>query len=141
YGVLPMAVPALGTDDLTADRKSCVITHEYQPKYPLILPAQLDVRVMDPDTVDNMSLAEALADDPEASAYSSMVDHIRQKLIFQNMLMMQVAVRLALPLNPERPNVPDKPPIVRSISIDWPTITSLRTTELEVYAAVRDGET
>lgn len=140
FGVLPIAVPLAGAEDLTADQKSSVITHEYQPRYPLILPAELEIAVMDPDTADYTSLAEALAGDPEDAAYLSIVEHIRQKVSFQNMLMMRVTVRLLLPLNPERRNVPVSKPMLRRVSIDWPTITSLRTTELEVRAALRQGD-
>ncbi len=38
YGVIPIAVPLPGTAHLTAGRSSSVITHEYQPKYPEIVP-------------------------------------------------------------------------------------------------------
>src|SRR6266566_9108959 len=65
YGVIPISVPLLGTEDLTAGRKASVITHEYQPRDPEIIPAGLEITVMDPDAVDYMSLAEALADTKE----------------------------------------------------------------------------
>ena len=142
YGVLPITVPLPATADLTAGRNSTVITHEYQPRYPGIVPAELEIDVMDPDDVDYMSLAEALADNAEDTAfYASIIGEIRQKVSFQNMLMLRLTVHLALPLNPERPNQPRKAPVVKRISIDWPTITSLRTTTLEVYAGLeRNGQ-
>lgn len=142
YGVLPIEVPLPTTAELTAGRSSSVITHEYQPKYPRILPASIDIEVMDPDDIDFMSLAETLANTAEGSARGTrVIGDLRQKISFQNFLMMRVAVRLALPLNPERPNRPAEQPVIRRVSIGWPTITSLRTTELEVYAAVhRDGK-
>jgi hypothetical protein len=142
YGVIPIAVPLPGTADLTAGRNSSVITHEYQPRYPGIIPAGLEIDVMDPDAVDYMSLAEALADTPEDTGlYAKVVDRIRQKVGFQNVLLIRMTVSLSLPFNPERPNIPPFKPVVRRVTIDWPTITSLRTTELEAYGAVeRNGQ-
>ncbi len=140
YGVIPISVPLLGTEDLTAGRKSSVITHEYQPRYPEIIPAGLEITVMDPDAVDYMSLAEALAETEEDEGrYAKVVGRIRQKVGFQNVLLIRVKVHLSLPLNPERPNVPSVDPVVKRVTISWPTITSLRTTELEAYAAVEQN--
>jgi hypothetical protein len=142
YGVLPIDISLPGTAELTAGRYSSVITHEYKPKYPRIVPAGLDIDVMDPDDVDFMTLAEALANTAEGKARNTrVIGEIRQKISFQNILMMRLTVRLSLPLNPERPNRPAAQPVVKRFSIDWPTITSLRTTELEVYAEVhQDGK-
>jgi len=140
YGVIPVAVPLPRTPDLTAGRKSSVITHEYQPRYPEIIPAGLEIDVMDPDAVDYMSLAEALADTPEDTGlYAKVVDRIRQKVGFQNVLLIRMTVHLSLPFDPERPNVPTSNPEVRRVTIDWPTITSLRTTELEAYATLEQN--
>jgi hypothetical protein len=140
YGVIPIAVPLPGTADLTAGRKSTVMTHEYQARYPEIIPADLEIDVMDPDAVDYMSLAEALADTPEDTGlYTKVVDRFRQKVGFQNVLLIRITVHLSLPFNPEKPNVPPLNPVVRRVTIGWPTITSLRTTELEAYAAVEQN--
>ena len=137
YGVIPVAVPLPGNADLTTGRKSSVITHEYLPRYPEIIPASLEIDVMDPDDVDYMNLAEALAETPEDTGrYATVVDRIRQRVGFQNVLLIRMTVHLALPYNPERPNVSPLKPVVKRVMIDWPTITSLRTTELEAFAAV-----
>jgi hypothetical protein len=174
HGVLPLAVPLTGTADLTGGRTTSLITHEYRPKYPRIIPAELAVEVLDPDMltddVHRMSVAESLDyladslanpaaavdhyDDYADSAARAaaieqkiteirrqMAAEIRQSVRFQNLLMLEVTVRLALPRDPKTENKPTRDPIVRRISIDWPTITSLRTTELDVYGRVfRDGE-
>jgi hypothetical protein len=140
YGVIPIAVPLPGAVDLTAGRSSSVITHEYQPRYPEIIPAGLEIDVMDPDAVDYMSLAEALAETPEDTGlYAKVVDRIREKVGFQNVLLIRMTVRLSLPFNPEKPDVRPVKPVVRRVAIDWPTNTSLRTTELEAYAAVEQN--
>jgi len=136
YGVIPIAVPLPGTADLTAGRSSSVITHEYQPRYPEIIPAGLEIDVMDPDSLDYMSLAEALAHTPEDTG---LYVKVRQKVAFQNVLLIRMTVHLSLPRNPERPIIPLPKPVVRRVTIDWPTITSLRTTELEVCAAVEQN--
>jgi hypothetical protein len=142
YGVIPIAVPLPGSAHLTAGRSSSVITHEYQPKYPEIVPARLEIDVMDPDGLDYMSLAEALAETEEDTGqYAKVVGRIRQKVGFQNVLLIRMSVHLLLPYNPERPDVPPMTlkPVVRRVTIGWPTITSLHTTELEAYAAVEQG--
>jgi hypothetical protein len=138
YGVIPVAVPLPAPAYLTAGRSSSVITHEYQPRYPELVPADLEIEVMDPDSLDYMSLAEALADTPEDTGlYMKVVDRIRQKVAFENVLLIRMTVRLSLPHNPERPNIPHLKPVVRRVTIEWPTITSLSTTTLEAYGTLK----
>lgn len=137
YGVLPIEIALPETAELTAGRCASVITHEYQPQYPRIVPAELRIDVTDPDDLDFMALADALASTAEGKARNTRdIGDIRQKISFQNIVRMGLTIRLALPFNPDRPNLPAEQPVLRRVSIDWPTITSLRTTELEVCAAV-----
>jgi hypothetical protein len=137
YGVLPIEITLPETAELTAGRCASVITHQYQPQYPRIVPAELRIDVTDPDDLDFMGLADALASTAEDKARNTRdIGEIRQKISFQNIVRMGITVRLALPFNPDRPNRPAEQPVLRRVSIDWPTITSLRTTELEVCAEV-----
>jgi hypothetical protein len=136
HGVIPITIPLPAAANLATGRSSSVITHEYQPRYPEIIPAGLQIDVMDPDSGDYMSLAEELAETPEDMR---LYMRLRQKVAFQDALLIRMMVHLSLPLNPERPNVPRLGPVVRRVTIDWPTITSLSTTELEAYGTLERG--
>jgi hypothetical protein len=160
FGAIPIAIPRLSDAELTDGRKAVVITHEYKPSYPEIVPAAIDILVLDPDSLSEISLAEMLEDrhaegvraDPEEEALRNNADfqavltkaigEIRQKIGFQNMVLLQIAVRLSLPIGPDstNPRIPAKDPEVRKFSIGWPTITSLHTTELEVYGEIKNDD-
>jgi len=157
YGVLDLKVPVTAVEDLTADRKACVIAHEYQvgDKFPPIIPASLEIEVMDPDAIDKMSqvdddiiaifddytaLAEDQIDPADEAAmedfankyYTEAIKQIRQRANFQTTLLLTIVIRLELPYDQDRPNKPQAAPRIRRVSIDWPTITSLETTTLAV---------
>ena len=156
YGVMPIAIPRLSDAELTDGRKAAVITHEYKPRYPQVIPAAMEISVLDPDSLGEISLAEWLEDgreeglkeDPEEEALRSNADfqaaltkaigEFSQKIGFRSMLLLQMEVRLTLPIGPDpkNPRTPAKDPEVRKVSIGWPTITSLHTTTLQVHAAV-----
>lgn len=156
FGAMPIAIPLLSDAELTDGRRAAIITHEYKPKYPEIVPAAIEILVLDPDSLSEISLAGMLEDgrakglraDPEEEALRNNADfqavltkaigEIRQKIGFRSMVLLQMAVRLSLPIGPDSadPRIPTKDPEVRKVSIGWPTITSLHTTELEVHAAI-----
>jgi hypothetical protein len=156
FGAMPIAIPRLRDAELTDGRKAAVITHEYQPKYPQIIPAGMEISVLDPDSWNEGILAEMLEDrraeelrtDPEEealrdnrafqAALTKAIGEFSQKIGFRSMLLLQMEVRLTLPIgpDPENPRTPVRYPEVRKVSIGWPTITSLHTTKLEVHAAV-----
>ena len=157
FATMPVAIPILSDAELTGGRKEAVITHEYKPKYPEIIPAKIKITVLDPDSLDEISLAGMLEDsradaDPDEEAVrhntefqkilTKAIGDIRQKIGFSSMVLLQITVALALPIGPdkENPRIPAQKPWVRKVSIGWPTITSLQTTKLDVYGAVLNGD-
>jgi hypothetical protein len=141
YGILPVAVPVSAADlsdgGLAADQHACAITYDYQPKYPEIIPAQIDIDMYDPDTLDFMDMADELQADSasENAYYAEVIAGMRDKGGFENMLMMAVTVTLELPFNGHGQPAPR----LRRFSIDWPTITSMNTTTLEIEARQEEG--
>jgi hypothetical protein len=155
-GAISIAIPRLSGAELIDGRKAAVITHEYKPKYPQIVPASMDISVLDPDSLDEISLAELLevsreeqrragrgeevlrSDQDFQDILMIAIDEFHQKISFRSMLLLRFEVRLTLPISPDPndPHIPAKDPEVRKVSIGWPTITSLHTTELMVNAAV-----
>jgi len=65
------------------------------------------------------------------------IDWLRQKVSFRSELLMSFTVKLAIPVKPGQA-VPS--PRVRLMSVKWPAITSLRTTDLEIMGYSRRGE-
>lgn len=142
YGVIPVAVPVspaeIGDGGLAADRHACVIAHGYQPKYPEIIPAKIDIDMYDPDTLDFMNWVDGQQVDSawENAYYTRAITDMRDKASFKNMLMMSIAVTLELPFNGRGQPMP----LLRRFSIDWPTITSIDTTTLEIEVPQEEGK-
>ncbi|GAA4475215.1 hypothetical protein [Phytohabitans houttuyneae] len=141
-GVIPLTVPVATPDgslDLTGDRRTCVVTHDYQPLPPHLLPVDLEVRVFDPDSLtdeldavrqafDNTGLlANARPRAPQKT--SDAINRLRQTARFSSELLLYFSVRVVLPV---KANYPALHPVVREMSIQWPTRTSLRSTRLLV---------
>jgi hypothetical protein len=131
-GVIPLAVPvtsAGGSLSLTADRQMCVIGHDYQPDAPPIYPIELDIDLLDPDNLpldfrDADTLAKLSAD---STAY--FIEKLRQEASFSSELLLVIVARVSIPVKEGYRRLT---PTVKRVSVDWPTITSLRTTQLEV---------
>jgi hypothetical protein len=130
-GVIPIEVPVSSSgsdlDHLTADRQTCLITHGYQPDKPEILPVELDVQLYDPDSL-NMYGVKLLSLYGEADLAKT-IDRLRQEATFRRELEMNITVRISIPV---RQGAPSPRPRVKLISVDWPAITSLRTTQLDL---------
>ena len=141
-GVIPLAVPvtsASGRLSLTADRQTCVIGHDYQPDAPQIYPIELDIDLLDPDNLpldfrDADTLAKLSAD---STAY--FIEKLRQEASFSSELLLVIVVRTSLPVNEGCRRLT---PTVKRVSVDWPTITSLRTTQLDRtnWSAARENQ-
>jgi hypothetical protein len=128
--VIPIEVPVPAgpdsTDQLTSDRRSCQIRYDYRPDPPQIRPLQLGVELRDPDTM-TLDAVDYLArrDDiplPRAIAW------LRQNAGFASGLELNITAELDLPLK-RTGAVPS--PRVALISVDWPAITSLNSTQLD----------
>lgn len=141
-GVIPIAVPVSPADVsggmLTDDRHACVITHDYEPQNPPIIPAGVEIALYDPDTALDLV---SLIDDQvrkDKGYYAKVFRELRQKAAFQSELLMTMVVRLSLPASTVQRGG-QYLPVVKRVSIAWPTITSLRTIELDILG-VEDKE-
>jgi hypothetical protein len=160
FATVPITIPGLSDAELTDGRREAVITHEYTPRYPELIPAKIEILLLDPDSMGDITLAGMLEDgrakglraDPGEedlrnnsdfqAVLTKAIGEIRQKGGFQSEVLLQMVVYLTLPIGPDPANrpTPVENPEVRKVSIGWPTITSLHTTELKVYGTVRNGE-
>ncbi len=131
-GVIPLAVPvtsAGGSLDLTADRQTCVIGYDYQPDAPPIYPIELDIKLYDPDNLTSKFYEVETLTKLGRTKPSEVIEKLRQETSFSSELLLIIVVRISLPVKKDysRPT-----PVVRRMSVDWPTITSLGTTQLYV---------
>ena len=130
YGALPISVPVTGegspgeVGELSADRHACVISHGYAPKPDLleVIPIDVQVELLDPDTVDEVTLAANGQGGVDFSKLSQQPD-------FESFLCLKLKVRLVLPWRTAR----DRPqPVLDRVSLDWPSITSLHALSLNL---------
>jgi len=132
---VPLAVDAGSAGELAAaDRKTYVIDYDYEPERPEVLPVELVADIRDTDSM-NMYLVKLLSSDGKMELAET-IDSLRQKVSFRSELVMTVSARLAIPVKPG----PVPNPRVRLMSVEWPAITSLRTTELEIVDFTRSDE-
>ncbi len=129
-GSLPLSVPvatAHGPLDLTGDRQECRIDHDYRPEDPSIYPIELGVRIDDPDSMTDLSEAVLDRMTEGREEPSRIIERLRQQGGFSNELLLLLTVRVSLPV---RPGKPYPRPVVKHMSIAWPALTSLRSTQL-----------
>lgn len=138
-GVMPLEVPvepgADGVDELAADRKTWAVGYDYAPDTPEILPLELIVELLDADSMTMYRVKRGSSDGE--TDLTSTIDWLRQKVSFRGELMMSITARLAVPVKAGQ-NAPK--PRVKLMTVDWPAITSLRTTELEIIGYTSSGE-
>lgn len=137
YGSVPVRVrlpapPNPGeTDQLLADGSACVVSQEYRPEVPKIVPVHIDVELDDPDTAETSD--EAWRRPPGADGVSDVEarraarDEViesspERQLDFEPDLWLRVTVRLHLP----RAQVEGVDAEVSKVFMSWPTHTSLR---------------
>jgi hypothetical protein len=131
-GVIPLAVPVNSADgnlELTADRTTCVIEYDYRPERPPNYPIELDIDLFDPDSLsEDLYKVEVLTKLGETKP-SEVIEKLRQEASFSSELLLAVVVRFSLPV---KKNYPQFTPMIRHMSVGWPTITSLDTTRLHI---------
>ncbi|WP_203719383.1 hypothetical protein [Asanoa siamensis] len=140
-GVIPISVPVARNDgslDLTGDRQACVIAYDYQPDNPQVYPVQLEVSLDDPDSLTDAvagvrSLMERGRENPQW-----LIDRLRQEASFTSKLLFTFAVNLSLPV--KEGFYGNLAPVVKEMSIEWPTLTSMQSTELYVEQLPRAHE-
>ena len=131
HGAIPIEIPVTRADgslgSLTADHRTCVIRYDYQTELPEIVPAQMEIALYDPDSLD-LPVVDLMSE--QGKRYVDDVIHkIRQQVNFKSELLLHVFVRLHLPV---KKDYPEPTPSVARISVAWPTITSLQTLSLHV---------
>jgi hypothetical protein len=131
-GVLPLAIPVIsaeGTLDLASDHQACIIGYDYRPDAPPVHPADLDIGLYDPDNLaSNFYELDALTRLGETKP-SKVIEKLRQEASFSSELLLKIEVRVSLPVKKRYRRLQ---PVVRRMSVGWPTITSLGTTRLYV---------
>jgi hypothetical protein len=136
FGSVPVSVrlpspPAPGeADQLIADGSACVISQEYQPEAPKIVPVHIDIELDDPDTAESSGAARrrhiaadgvpGVAERREARAVVIERSPERQ-FDFEPDLWLRVTVLLHFP----RIQIDGMKAEVSKVFISWPTHTSL----------------
>ena len=130
-GVIPLEVPVTSADGttgrLTSDRRASVMSYDYVPEPPELFPIGLDVRLFDPDIIDLEwdRLLDAFDVDP-----ADLIKRLTQEARFKSELLLIIQVHLTLPVKKGQL----LKPMVKRISIGWPTVTSIATTQLVILA-------
>lgn len=128
-GVIPLEAPVASADGpiggLSSDRWASLLSYDYAPKPPELYPIDLDVRLFDPDILD-------LELDWFLDAYnvnpSDLIKKVTQEARFKSELLLAIQVHLTLPVK----NGQLLEPIVKRVSLGWPTVTSIATTQLAI---------
>jgi hypothetical protein len=130
-GVIPLEAPVTSADGtvgrLMSDRRASVLSYDYAPMPPELYPIDLDVRLFDPDILDLEVdwLLDAFHVDP-----ADLIKRLTQEARFKSELLLMIQVRLTLPV--KRSQL--LKPMVKRVSIGWPTVTSIATTQLAILA-------
>ena len=131
HGAIPIEIPVTRADgspgELTADHKTCVIRYDYETDPPEIVPAQMEITLYDPDSLD-LPVVDLMSEHGKQYV-GDVIAKIRQQVNFKSELLLRVFVRLLLPV---KKDYPEPAPSVARISVGWPTITSLQTLSLHV---------
>jgi hypothetical protein len=103
------------------------LRYDYAPMPPELDPIELEVRLFDPDILD---LERDWVLDLLDVAPNVLIKQLTQQALFQTELLLMIRVRLTLPVKQGQL----LEPVVRRVSIGWPTVTSISTTKLHVFA-------
>ncbi len=156
HGAVPIEVPVshVGSDadgrfdHLSTDRQTGVISHEFVPDLPTVIPAQLEVDLFDPDSLE--LIRTDLRTEEGRRYVDDVIRKIRQQVSFRNDLILRIVIRLTVPANQDgedsrpkdrdeesrprdegewlkddglRPKGDKLRPEVARMTIGWPTIT------------------
>jgi hypothetical protein len=143
HGSVPIQVPVFNgqvdpgdLSHLTSDRKTCVITHRFEPDIPDI-PAQFEIDLFDPDSLDLPHVDPTTVDlrtQEGQRIVQRVMDKIRRHVGFQNELVLSIVVRLVVPPSYGMPPVP----AIKRMTIGWPVITSMRALSLNISDDTHD---
>jgi hypothetical protein len=135
-GVIPLEVPVTSpngeTGRLTSDSRASVMNYDYAPQPPELFPIGLDLRLFDPDIID-LELDRFL--DAFDVNPADLIKRLTQEARFKNELLLLIRVDLTLPVKTGQL----LEPMVKRVSIGWPTVTSIATTQLMIPAPPDPG--
>jgi hypothetical protein len=138
-GVIPIEVTvpsdAEGLDQLTSDRQACLISYDYRPEDPEVRPIQLNVELRDPDTL-TLEVVDILAQSGEIDLPAA-IRWLRKSVGFTGGLELNMSVQLDIPVKPQGKRLT---PRIALMSVDWPAITSLSSTTLELNHMASEDE-
>jgi hypothetical protein len=130
-GVIPLEVPATSADgttgQLTSDRQASLMSYDYAPKPPDLYPITLDVRLLDPDILDLEW--DGLLDKFDVGP-ADLIKRLTQEARFKSELLLMIQIHLTLPVKKGQ----RLRPMIKRVSIGWPTVTSIATTRLAILA-------
>jgi hypothetical protein len=131
YDSVPILVPVSGPDgpaELNADRQTCVIEYDYEPSPARIIPIDVDVDLLDPDSIDSPS-TDQLTEEERTKVVAALPPKMTMQVSFRSYLVLRMKVRVIVPRKPADGILNPK---VAHVSLDWPTITSLRALHLKI---------
>jgi hypothetical protein len=139
HGAIPVRIPlntgAGGQEHLIADRQACVISYDYKPSPAKVVPVDIDIEPMDPDSLepfepDSFSLP---AVEPLTSEWNSRVLDLAPRLAQQVSFKSSLSFRITVTLDIPRRSAKVRPlPKITRMALDWPTVTSLDALTLRV---------
>ena len=110
HGSVPIEVPVAPSvadhlEQLSADRQTCVARHTFQPESPAVLPAQMDIDLSDPDSLDLVSLDMAHLDPLTLDLHTeyaqqqlrAVMARITQQVSFRGELVLGISIRISVP--------------------------------------------
>ncbi|GAA2632935.1 hypothetical protein GCM10010399_76630 [Dactylosporangium fulvum] len=140
-GVIPVSVPVAkhdGSLDLSGDRQACVIGYDYHPDHAPVYPLQLEVWLDDPDSLTDAFAGVRTLMTRGRENPSWLIERLRQEASFTSKLLFTFKVKVSLPVKGGFQRKIE--PVVKHMSVEWPTLTSMQSTELYVGQLPSDPE-
>ncbi len=139
HGAIPVRIPlnagSSRQENLIADRQACVISYDYRPGPATVVPVNIDIEPLDPDSLDpldpdSLSLPSMgpLTSKPHSGALN-LAPKLAQQVSFKSSLSFRMTVTLHIP---RRSGNARPSPKISRMALDWPTVTSLDSLTLSV---------
>ena len=140
--IIPVGSNGITKKQLGEDRYLYLFEHSYQPASPKVFPIYPEVEILD-DDIFLLDLPSYVDEEPQINLKklaSTIVNQVksgfgRDNNFLKGTLLISIKVRLSLPidLKSDYKLKSDLEPQVKRVSIEWPTITSLRNLDLYIY--------
>jgi hypothetical protein len=139
-------VNKLTPKELSQDKYTCFIKHDYKPNTPIFKPISIDIQILDDDDFSSGSAQEdkelwdklKKQSENEKESVNQIADSITKQVqsgfgnykdSFKRTLFLKIHIKLILPSELEL----EKLPIVKRVSIEWPTLTSFKDFNCKIY--------